>query len=88
MKHDRPSPTNEIGIPQEQVEKALEELNKEGIGAGWFYHQYGSGRSSWREDGIYCHMRENERDKVMEIVRKYLIDERARYILVEKVPER
>ena len=88
MKHDRPSPTNEIGIPQEQVEKALEELNKEGIGAGWFYHQYGSGRSSWREDGIYCHMRENERDKVMEIVRKYLIDDRARYILVEKVPER
>ena len=87
MKCDRPSPANEIGIPQEQVEKALTELNKEGICADWFYHLYGSGRSSWREDGIYCYMRENERDKVMEIVRKYLIDDRARYILVEKVPE-
>ena len=87
IKYDTPSPTNEIGIPREQAEKALCELNKEGIKASLFYHLYGSGRSSWREDGIYCYMRENERDKVMEIVRKYLIDERARYILVEKVPE-
>lgn len=88
IKYDTPSPTNEIGIPREQAEKALCELNKEGIKASLFYHLYGSGRSSWREDGIYCYMRENERDKVMEIVRKYLIDDRARYILVEKVPER
>ena len=87
IKYDTPSPTNEIGIPREQAEKALCELNKEGIKASLFYHLYGSGRSSWREDGIYCYMRENERDKVMEIVRKYLIDDRARYILVEKVPE-
>ena len=79
-----PYGANEIGVPRSVAKQAMRELANTGTYVNLMYWQYGEGKNTWYEEGIYCYIRKENHDKAAEVFSRYFSDSRPRYIVVDK----